>query len=323
MHILIKWYYGYKNFGDELILFSLLNRLEDRFKPTQISIECGDKNRLESWILEHKTFLIPWIIAKLHFLPKPNRKEKVQLCLWQKKRLYDLIIFWGWEVIDESRNFLYRGRNLLIQYKRDIKHWYTALVWWLWTNQKFWTKFLQKFLVKNTNFIVVRDQDSYSLVKEILNDSKSDFSKKAEYFWDLSLPILEEAKNIFTEEKIKSKRDKYYLVNYSPLCDEKNSLKILREFADSHRNLQPIYIACNKPEDEKFFWKIQEIIPNCEYFDRTQSSIAEALKLFYFAEAWIWARLHFLYILKFFKKPFVQLHSSHKIDSNLSDLDQL
>jgi hypothetical protein len=47
--------------------------------------------------------------------------------------------------------------------------------------------------------------------------------------------------------------------------------------------MQPIYIACNKSEDEKFFKDIQEILPNCEYFDRTQANIAETLKLFYFA----------------------------------------
>jgi hypothetical protein len=46
------------------------------------------------------------------------------------------------------------------------------------------------------------------------------------------------------------------------------------------------------------------------------------LKLFYCAEGWIGARLHFLYILKFFWKEFVKLHDSHKIQVNLSDLDK-
>jgi hypothetical protein len=46
------------------------------------------------------------------------------------------------------------------------------------------------------------------------------------------------------------------------------------------------------------------------------------LKLFYCAEWGIGARLHFLYILKFFEKEFVKLHNSHKIQVNLSDLDK-
>jgi hypothetical protein len=95
---------------------------------------------------------------------------------------------------------------------------------------------------------------------------------------------LEETKEIFTEEKIKSKRHPYYLVNFSPLCNREKSFKLIKKFADSHKNLQPIYIACNKPEDEKFFGDIQEILPNCEIFEWTQSNIAETLKLFYFTE---------------------------------------
>jgi len=48
--------------------------------------------------------------------------------------------------------------------------------------------------------------------------------------------------------------------------------------------MQPIYIACNKSEDEEFYKDIQEVLPNCEIFDRTQANIAETLKLFYCAE---------------------------------------
>jgi hypothetical protein len=46
------------------------------------------------------------------------------------------------------------------------------------------------------------------------------------------------------------------------------------------------------------------------------------LKLFYFAKCGIGARLHFLYILKFFWKEFVKLHDSHKIQVNLPDFDK-
>jgi hypothetical protein len=73
-------------------------------------------------------------------------------------------------------------------------------------------------------------------------------------------------------------------VNYSPLCDKEKSFKLIRKFVDSHKNLQPIYIACNKSEDEKFFRDIQEILPNCEIFYWNQANITETLKLFYCAE---------------------------------------
>jgi len=322
MHLLIKWYYGYKNLWDELIIFSLLNWADERFIPNKISIECWDEKRLEEWILKHRDFLIPWIIKKLNFLPRPNWKEKIQICLWMKRNFYDFIILWWWEVVDESRSFLYRWWNLFFQYGRSIKQWLTAIVGGLWTNEKLWTLFLQNFLVKNSNIIILRDQSSFELAKKILEQDGQSWEEKAEYDWDLTLSLLEEAKSIFTEEKIKSKRDPYYLINFSPLCNKEKSFKLIRKFADSHKNMQPIYIACNKSEDEKFFEDIQEILPNCEYFDRTQANIAGILRLFYFAEWGIWARLHFLYILKFFEKEFVKLHNSHKIQVNLSDLDK-
>ena len=321
MHLLIKWYYGYKNLWDELIIFSLLNWADERFNPNKISIECWDEKWLEDWILKHRDFLIPWIIKKLNFLPRPNWKEKIQICLWMKRNLYDYIILGWWEVVDESRSFLYRWWNLFLQYKRSIKKWIAAIVGGLGTSEKRWTSFLQKFLVTNANIIILRDQNSFDLTKKFLGQNGQNREDKAEYDWDLTLSLLEETKTVFSEEKIKSERDPYYLVNFSPLCDKEKSFKLIKKFADSHKNIQPIYIACNKSEDEKFFKDIQEILPNCEYFDWTQANIAETLKLFYFAQWGIWARLHFLYILKFFEKEFVKLHNSHKIQVNLSDLD--
>ncbi len=321
MHLLIKWYYWYKNLGDELIIFSLLNWADEYFQPNKISIECWDETRLENWIIRHKDFLIPWIIEKLNFLPKPNWKDKIRLCLWMKKNVYDFIILWWWEVVDESRNLLYRWWNLYFQYKWDIKQWRCAIVGWLWTNKKLWTNYLQRFLIKNANIIILRDKNSFELTKKILQEKWEAWENRAEYDWDLTLSLLEEAKEVFIREKIRSKRDSYYLVNFSPLCKKEDCFKIIKKFSDSHKNMQPIYIACNKAEDETFYKDIQEILPNCEIFDWTQANITETLKLFYFSEWWIWARLHFLYILKFFNRQFIQLHNSHKIISNLSDLD--
>jgi len=322
MNLLIKWYYWYKNLGDELIIFSLLNRVDERFNPEKITIECWDANWLQSWILKHKDFLIPWILSKINFLPRPSLKEKIELCLWIKKYSYDFIILGGWEVVDESRSLLYRWWNLFFQYRRDIKKWNTAIIGGLWTNKKLGTRYLQRFLIKYANIIILRDKNSFELTKKTLQELWKNWEDKAEYDWDLTLSLLEETKDIFIKQKIKNKRNSYYLINFSPLCDKIECLKKIKKFADLHKKSQPIYIACSKNEDEKYFDDIQEMLPNCELFDRSQANLIEILKLFFFADGWIWARLHFLYILKFFWKEFVQLHNSYKIEVNLSDLDR-
>jgi hypothetical protein len=36
---------------------------------------------MEDWILKHRDFLIPGVIKKLNFLPRPNWKEKIKICL--------------------------------------------------------------------------------------------------------------------------------------------------------------------------------------------------------------------------------------------------
>ena len=180
MHLLIKWYYGYKNLWDELIIFSLLNRADERFNPDKISIECWDEKWMENWILKHRDFLIPGIIKKLNFLHRPNWKEKIKICLWMRKNLYDYIILGWWEVVDESRSFLYRWWNLFFQYKWSIKHWLTAIVGGLGTNKKWWTSFLQNFLVKNSSIIILRDQNSFELTKKILGQDWQNREEKAE-----------------------------------------------------------------------------------------------------------------------------------------------
>ena len=71
MRILVKGYYGFKNFGDEFILLPLLTWIEEQYQPDTIDILCGDVQWLEQWVLQHRMF-IPPIFDKLHFLPMPS-----------------------------------------------------------------------------------------------------------------------------------------------------------------------------------------------------------------------------------------------------------
>jgi hypothetical protein len=135
------------------------------------------------------------------------------------------------------------------------------------------------------------------------------------------LPILEESKKLLDKGKVKNTRDPYVLVNISPLCDFDQALKKVKNFLRKHPHAQPIYFPAHLGEDLQFFERLQEHIPPIELFDWTQAGVASTMKLLYFAEGGVGARLHFLYPLKFFGVPYEVLYNSHKNQINLADID--
>lgn len=140
-------------------------------------------------------------------------------------------------------------------------------------------------------------------------------------FGDLSLPLLEESKKLLEKGKIKNTRDAYILINISPHCKFEQALKKVKQFLRKHSNAQPIYFPAHWGEDFQYFEQLQEHIPPIELFDRTKAGVTATMKLLYFAEGGIGARLHFLYPLKFFEVPYEVLHNSHKNQINLADID--
>lgn len=317
MKILIKGYYGYKNLGDELIVFWLLNRIEESFNPNQIDLICGDAQRMESRLIEHKHFFPP-ILKKINCISKPNTKEQIQIALGSQRNKYDLIIFGGGQVLDENRKFPYNGRNLPLLYEDSIRKRRFVLVGGLGTDHSSLTKQLQKNLIQHAKYLILRDSFSYDITKKYLNKHEL---HKVELFGDLSLPLLEETKDYLESWEVEDTRDPYLLINLSPLCDWEESLKKIKETVRKHPQFQPIYFPCSMWEDMQYYTKLQEHLPQLELFDWTKAGVAKTVKLLYFAKLWIGARLHFLYPLKFFGKEIEVLAKSHKNQIALSDID--
>jgi polysaccharide pyruvyl transferase WcaK-like protein len=317
MHVLVKGYYGFKNLGDELILFPLLSWIEENYHPDQISLVCGDPQRLESRLLEHKAFFPP-IFKKLRFLPKPTLLDHFKHFLGIGQKKYDFAVFGGGQVIDEERKFPYNGWNLPLLYRYFINKKKFALIGGIGTQNKEGTSFLQKMLLKQAEIVILRDSFSLGLAEKELDENEM---KKVFLVGDLSLPLLEESKRLFEKEKIKNTRDRYVLINISPLCDTEKAIKKVKSSLRKFPNAQPIYFPGSLLEDFQYFSRLQEQIPALELFDWTKAGVAATIKLFYFAEGGIGARLHFLYPLKFFGKRYEVLVNSHKNQINLADID--
>ncbi|MDR2540686.1 MAG: polysaccharide pyruvyl transferase family protein [Candidatus Peribacteria bacterium] len=302
--------------GDEIILFSLLTRIQDTRNPDQISLLSGDPVWLEDWLIQHKDFFPP-ILHKLQIMPNPTPWEYLKMILGFGKK-YDFYIFGGGQVVDEERKFPHNGRNLPLLFRRVINKGNFALVGGIGTQNKDGTPILHKMLLEKAQIVVLRDSFSEGLAEKLL---PKNMRYKVQTIGDFSLSLLEESKKLLEKGKIKTSRDPYVLINLSPLCTFPQAIKKIKSFLRKHPNAQPIYFPAHLHEDLQYFTMLQEQIPPIELFDWTKAGVATTMKLFYFAEAGIGAKLHFLYPLKYFGVPYEVLVNNHKNQVNLADID--
>ena len=57
MKIYLIGYYGYKNFGDELLLFGVIKEIFSRYAVEHLVIEVGNHLRIKKWIERNKKFI--------------------------------------------------------------------------------------------------------------------------------------------------------------------------------------------------------------------------------------------------------------------------
>lgn len=318
MNLLVKGYYGYKNFGDELILLALLWWIDENFGSYQIFISAGDEKWLEKRIVNHKRYYPAGMLEKITVLPKSDKIQLAKEALGMGED-WDFVVLWGGQVVDEDRKFPHDGWNIPMLYRKYLNEWKVALIWGIGTENKDGTALLHKILLDRSKIILLRDKFSEGLAEKYLNEEKKE--KKLQTVGDLSLPILENFKNQMIVSYEKSQRDPYVLINVSPEVDFDASVRKIKLFLSRFPQCQPVFFAAHAVDDMKYFSRLQELFPSLELFDWTQAGVEKTLNLFYFAEAGIWQRLHFLYILKFLGKEYEVLKMTHKIQVNLLDID--
>ena len=49
----LRGYYGYKNFGDELLFFGVVKRLSVKYPLTKLFVEVGNVSWMEDWVWEN------------------------------------------------------------------------------------------------------------------------------------------------------------------------------------------------------------------------------------------------------------------------------
>ena len=326
MQIYLKGYYGYQNFWDEMLLFGVIEKIFSDYQVEQLVIEVGD---LE-WIKQRKERNLNFITEYYRFRGVEVNREKIQffqphqrsqtilpqrikallpakwltyLALILGKSPYRSFfkVFWGGEVIEETRPFPHNGRNIPFLYLRSVLQRRFELWGGFGPQTKWTTKLLSSFLFHYAKRILARDDHSYHLAKKANPNShkRADFSKGIlDYFLEYAPAYPESAP--------------YGLLNYSPLTSTAPD-RLKNQLAST---LKRRYFASDAKFDAPFFHSLSKILPLTAY-DWTTKSLPEVLSFIKKSKVWIWSRLHFLYCFKVFELPFHTLHQSQKLQHNL------
>lgn len=326
MQIYLKGYYGYQNFWDEMLLFGVIEKIFSDYQVEQLVIEVGD---LE-WIKQRKERNLNFITEYYRFRGVEVNREKIQffqphqrsqtilpqrikallpakwltyLALILGKSPYRSFfkVFWGGEVIEETRSFPHNGRNIPFLYLRSVLQRRFELWGGFGPQTKWTTKLLSSFLFRYAKRILARDEHSYHLAKKANPNShkRADFSKGIlDYFLEHAPAYSESAP--------------YGLLNYSPLTSTAPE-QLKSQLAST---LKRRYFASDAKFDTPFFHSLSKMFPLTAY-DWTTKSLPETLSFIRKSKVWIWSRLHFLYCFKVFELPFHTLHQSQKLQHNL------
>jgi len=309
MKIYLKWYYGYKNFWDELLLFGVLDWIIKKYSPEVVVIESRDRARLQTRIEKNNQYL-------------PNNKNNINIVVddtqnTKKSHLLNLLgfgkykkyfkIFWWWEVLNTERRFPHNGRNLLFLYFHTIRQRRFVLLGWIGKDTSITTRYLYKFLFSRASFISVREKFSYNIVQK--------YTDNCNLYQDFSLTVLNSFKKNYNKIYHDKKLDRSYfvLLNFNSNSYITSNISKLDLFLSQHKSAKKMYFPCDIDDDLMCFPKLQKKYKDITLYDRTKHSLQKTLALFYNTKAGFGARLHFLYPLKVFDNQFSAIIYKEKV----------
>lgn len=294
MQYYLKGYYGYKNLGDELLLFGVLGRLATEWDAEKIVIESGDPIWLTQRLRRHHTMLPQWV--EVYCVDRQSAKMYTK---------YHLVLGWG-EVLTDARRFPHGGWNYLFKHFWRIIFGNFSLLWGIGRPRIFTTRLLYSWIIPRAKHVVVRDKESFAIAYSYHDNPllKGDFA----------YPILEQLP--IEKEEVSP----YNVINLNPYKrDEKSKEKVERILIA--REGDRIFIAGDVWEDIPLYRELQNSMTWLGLFDWTSHSLREIATFLASAQYWLATRLHILLLLKFFHIPLTPLVYQEKI-SKVLDLQE-
>ena len=303
----LRGYYGYKNFGDELLFFGVVRRLFIKYPLTKLFVEVGNKSWMEDRVREnYQGLLTEKQLNAIKFVNAKQHKYKLIthlvnfLGFGKYKKTFKF--FGWWEVLSDERPFPHDGRNIPLLFNYSVQKKQFVLLWWIGKYRRSWTEILYRYLLPKAEKIAVRDRDSLALAKKF-NPENSLLHQ------DFAQEIIETAKH-----KASTIKQKYILININKQSVDKENVQRIMDFCTHYPDHKKIFFPCDMNDDKHCFQAIKKYVPGLEMYDWTKHPLTESLSLFYYADGGIWARLHFLLPLKLYEKPIVAIPYADKIN---------
>jgi len=303
----LRGYYGYKNFWDELLFFGVARRLFAKYPLTKLFVEVGNKWWMEDRIWENYQWLLTEKELKnVKFVNAKQHKYKFIThlinFLGRGKYKKTFKFFGGGEVLSDERPFPHDGWNIPLLFNYSVQKKQFVLLGGIGKYKKSRTETLYRYLLPKADKIIVRDRDSLTIAKR-RNPENTMLHQ------DFAQEIIETAKH-----KASIIKQKYILININKQSVDKENVQRIVDFCIHYPDHKKLFFPCDMNDDKFCFSTIKKYISGLEMYDRTKHSLTESLSLFYYADGWIGARLHFLLPLKLYGKPIVAIPYADKIN---------
>lgn len=313
----LKWYYGYRNFGDELLFFWIIKWIFTNYSLDQLFVETGDKIWMQQRVEKNsplKTTDYETYQDKIIFVENKqhNYKRKTHIInfLWMGKYQKLFKFFWWGEVLTDERKFPHDGRNIPLLFGRNVRKGQFVLLWGIARPHKSRTKFLYRRLFRKAQKIIVRDSVSFENIEK-WKGRKTEIEKVLLH-QDFAVDTIHQAFEEGISESIH--HEKCILINVNHQENTSANREKILTFCKQYPLHQKIFFPCDMHDDAKQYKSLKQDIPDLIYYNRTEHSLDQILNMFAICDWGIGCRLHFLLPLKLYRKTFEAIPYAEKIE---------